>query len=203
MLTVIKESQMCHLLPKITLGKLFSTSLLFSQDGLAVYSCKNQMLFIQILRQHKVLSFLEVFCYLLHVSFQIFFTEATLTFENLGGGLVSWRVLFCYWLLLLLFSWSLSLYVIFTKFNTSVPWKRYSCEIKWQRFFSYLLEPEPLSYNLHISWCLHFVQPCLWNADYNVIVQDRGSCWVIVIAPGIDSNKSWSFCCQYWSSITL
>lgn len=92
------------------------------------------------------------------------------------------------------------------KCNTHAPWKRYSCEIKRQRFSFYLLEWKPLLYNFcMLAGAFLFEQCRLWNADYNVIVADqgRGSCWVTVIAQGINSNKSWSFCCQYWSSMTL
>lgn len=146
----------------------------------------NQMLFIQILCQHEVLTTFRGLCCLLYASFQDFFLQ-----------MLRWH----------LKKWAAALFPEEFSFACgccfcSLPgyfvcdfyqrWERYSCEIKLQRLFFYLLESKPLLYNFcTLAGAFMFEQHCLWNADYNVIaaVRGTGSCCVTVIAQGINSSK--------------
>lgn len=117
------------------------------------FNLVNQMLFIQVLCQHEVLTTFRGLCCFYMLPSKIFFTDAALTSEKMGSSLVSWRVFFCLWPLLLLFSWSLCVWFLPTVGKIQL----------WNKIAKIILLPirvsAPFVQFLHISWCLH-----VWTA---------------------------------------
>lgn len=165
MLTVLKESEMCHLLKRsLILGWLLLTSLVVWQGSLAVWSC-NSNVFCSAFMSTWSYIICRGLSYLLFISSKDFLQmlqwHLKVWVVALFPGEFSFAHGCCYC--------SVPAHCLcvwfFTKHNTSAPWKRHSYEIKSQRFFFYLLDAEPLLYifcTLAGASCLNISRMKCW-----------------------------------------